>query len=336
MFIDLESAFKNFEYYCHLYNEYEHVSSSREQLKSKIIISNDVYELEYYLNSPVNDRVFLLVPSLINSADIFLIGGVNSFVGYLSKLGRVYLINWREPREPSIDFNLNNYASEATNIAQLLHDEWGEKIDLVGYCLGGNLAIASAALLGERVKSLLLFATPWDFSYLQALRSLLKTLQIERAIETVSTVPITYMQILFFLMNLEKSFNKFFHDFDISQNENLETYFAVEKWLYNGRDISKPSYSQLMIEFIEKNVTMENKWYIGDQCINPTELKIPVLSVLGLRDKIVAANAVRAIYSKLMNCKSIEIDSGHIGFFVGRHRDRLYKEIDNWLRGVNE
>ncbi|MCC2646960.1 MAG: rutD 1 [Rickettsiaceae bacterium] len=336
MLINLEEDFKNFENYCQSYNDYKEKILNKISLENKIIYSTPIYDLVSFNSTPETDRVFLIIPSIINNSNIFTIGGKESFIGYLSSYGKVYLVNWKEPYEQTYDLNLNDYVKETSQIVENLHKTLNKNIDLIGYCLGGNFALATSVLISNCIKSLMLFATPWDFNYLKNFRHAQKILHIERALENLPVVPITYMQILFLLMDTEKSFNKFFCSYFLDSCNDINTFFEVEQWLYTGNDIAKPAYNQLMTELIDRNITMSNDWYIDENCINPTELKIPVLSVLGLKDKIVAADAVRAIYSMLSNYKPIEIDSGHIGFFVGKHKEKLYKEIDQWLRGNNE
>jgi poly(3-hydroxyalkanoate) synthetase len=336
MLINLDEAFKNFENYCKSYNDYKEQLLNKISLENKIIYSTPIYDLISFNSTPETDRVFLIIPSIINNSDIFTIGGKESFIGYLRNYGKVYLINWKAPCEQNYYLTLNDYIKETSQIVDNLNKTLNKKIDLIGYCLGGNFALATSIIAEKNVKTLTLFATPWDFSYLNNFRHAQKILQLERAIEGLSVVPITYMQILFLLMDTEKSFNKFFSRSFLDSCDDIYTFFEVEQWLYTGNDIAKPAYKQLMTEFIDRNITMLNDWYIDENCINPTELKIPVLSVLGLKDKIVAADAVRAIYSSLSNYKPIEIDSGHIGFFVGKHKEKLFKEIDQWLRGNNE
>jgi polyhydroxyalkanoate synthase len=333
----LENALLNFHYYLNSYNNYKKNASIEVLSQGEIILTDDFCEVEFFTSYELRKRDFLIAPSIINNTVIFKLNNEINFINYLRNIGNVYLINWLNPTKLAQSHNLNDYALHVGKIAKLLNSISKEKIDIIGYCLGGNFALATAVLYPSIINSLILFATPWNFKYLQPFRSMQKSLQLEKAIENYINIPSIYMQILFFLMDTKQSFNKFFSNpQSLNQDKDLQTYFEIERWLYTGIDITKPAYNQLMLEFIEQNITYENKWCINNQCINPTEVHVPTLSILGLKDKIVAADAVRDIYSKISKHNNIEIDVGHIGFFVGSYKEKLFNEIGNWLRGIDE
>ncbi len=336
MIIDLEAELDKFQTYQNRYNLHKQQSAKTKFCISKTIDSGASYKLQYFKATGDEQRTFLIVPSIINGTSIFTIGDENSFIAFLTKYGDVYLIKWNEPTSLNFNYNLNNYAEDTIDIVAKLGIKLNKKIDLIGYCLGGNFAIASAVVSTQYINSLFLLATPWDFSYFQPFRNTQKLLKLEQAIENLASIPIIYMQILFMLMDMGTTFNKFFRYSNPKNGEQPEIFFEVEKWLYTGNDITKEAYNQLMIEFVEQNVTMKGQWVLRDRCINPEEITVPVFSVLGLKDKVVASASVRAIYSKLSNYKFLEMDTGHIGLFVGQQKVKLFQEIDYWIRGINE
>ena len=111
MLLDLEVALKNFQNYCESYNNYIENYSFKTPFKSKTIISNQSYNLECYKGLQESGQKFLIVPSLINNADIFLTGDKDSFIGNLIKHGDVYLINWKDTNEQTYNFKLNDSSS---------------------------------------------------------------------------------------------------------------------------------------------------------------------------------------------------------------------------------
>src|SRR5206468_7127665 len=101
----------------------------------------------------------LLVPSLINPPRILDLDGQVSLTAAIARMGRrALLLDWGKADERS-------ELSVAGHIEQLLLPllrAIGEPPALVGYCLGGTMAIAAANLTSvERVVTL---AAPWRFS----------------------------------------------------------------------------------------------------------------------------------------------------------------------------
>ena len=99
----------------------------------------------------------VLVPSLINPPDVIDLAPGNSLAEALVGKGlRVLSIDWGGT-EP--------HGLEAVVINRLvpLVASLNTPVSLVGYCLGGTLALAATAALGPRVRRLALLATPWHF-----------------------------------------------------------------------------------------------------------------------------------------------------------------------------
>ncbi|HZB69905.1 MAG TPA: alpha/beta hydrolase, partial [Sphingomicrobium sp.] len=101
----------------------------------------------------------LLVPSLINPPHILDLDAEVSLAAAIAGMGRrVLLLDWGEARERG-ELSVSGHIEEL--LLPLLR-ELGEPAALVGYCLGGTMAIAAANLAPvERVVTL---AAPWRFS----------------------------------------------------------------------------------------------------------------------------------------------------------------------------
>ena len=110
-------------------------------------------------------RPVLLVPSLINRAYILDLKDGNSLVRDMAARGwRPLLMDWGAPGEAESGFDLNDYImgylSEALDAAT---DLAGGPVPVIGYCMGGLLALALARHRGADISTLALLATPWDF-----------------------------------------------------------------------------------------------------------------------------------------------------------------------------
>jgi polyhydroxyalkanoate synthase len=78
---------------------------------------------------------------------------------------RVLLLDWGWPGEAERHFSLTDYIAgrlerALTSPAMMA---LGPAV-LVGYCMGGLLALAEALRRPDRVRALALLATPWDFA----------------------------------------------------------------------------------------------------------------------------------------------------------------------------
>ena len=108
----------------------------------------------------------LLVPSLINRHYVLDLMPGKSFVEYLVGMGHdVFVIDWGTPgdedRHLTFDDIVDGYLGRAVRVAARLGG--AARVHVLGYCLGGTLAIIHAAARPERIASLCVLAAPVKF-----------------------------------------------------------------------------------------------------------------------------------------------------------------------------
>lgn len=122
----------------------------------EVVMRNHMVELIQY--APTTPRVhaqpILIVPSCIMKYYILDLSPHNSMVRWLVSQGHtVYILSWRNPDENDALLLMDDYVQEGV-LAGLQHvaDATGERVHLMGYCLGGTFAaMATAVLERERV-----------------------------------------------------------------------------------------------------------------------------------------------------------------------------------------
>ncbi|MDX1575883.1 MAG: alpha/beta fold hydrolase, partial [Kiloniellales bacterium] len=112
----------------------------------------------------------LVVPSLINRAYILDLNARTSLLRWLADRGvRPFLMDWGRPGVEERGLTLSDYvAGRLDRALDHVLEQTGRKPHLLGYCMGGLLALALAARRGQDLRALALLATPWDFHAEQA------------------------------------------------------------------------------------------------------------------------------------------------------------------------
>ncbi len=138
----------------------------------KVVLRNDLIELIQY--APATEKVqrtpLLIVPPWINKFYILDLRPTNSFVKWAVEQGHtVFIVSWVNPDGRLAEKTFDDYLREGPLAAlDAIEQATGEKqANIIGYCLGGTLVVATLAWLAAtgdtRIKSATFFASLVDF-----------------------------------------------------------------------------------------------------------------------------------------------------------------------------
>ena len=265
----------------------------------------------------------LFLPSLINPPNV-LDMGERSLLRWLARQGRrVLLLDWGWP---DADRQALSVAGHVEAIALPLMQGLGEPVDLVGYCLGGTMALA-AAQLGP-VRSIATLAAPWHFNgFPGEARDRLAQLWAgaQPAVKGLGVLPMEVLQSAFWSLDPARTVAKF-ADFATLDGEAARTFVMLEDWANDGPPIAGAAARELFDDLFRDNLTGQGGWRVGGEIVDPATLSIPLLNIVSTTDRIVPdASAPRA-------GERLDLALGHVGMVVGsKGREALWEPLAAWL-----
>ena len=274
-------------------------------------------------------RPVLFVPSLINGSEILDLTSENSMMRGLADRGLdPVLLDWGSPgideRDVDIGGHVERYILPALDMV-------GRDAVLAGYCLGGTMSIAAAAL--QPPKALILVAAPWDFRGFSS-QTRNNLLELWRAVEpgadALGALPAEILQQIFWRIDPARTIAKFeqFASKDPASPE-AHNYVAVEDWANDGPPIALAAGRELMEDMMAANITGAGQWRVAGRRIDSAALDIPLLNILSTTDRITPAATAWA------GGERIALDEGHVGMVVGRKASRsLWAHLVSWVQAL--
>jgi polyhydroxyalkanoate synthase len=265
----------------------------------------------------------LFIPSLINPPNV-LDMGERSLLRWLATQGhRVLLLDWGWPGP---DRHALSVAGHVEEIALPLIREVGEPVDLVGYCLGGTMALAAAQL--APVRRVATLAAPWYFNgFPEASRTQLGALWAgaEPTVEALGVLPMEVLQSAFWSLDPARTVAKF-EDFARLDGEAARTFVRLEDWANDGPPVAGGAAREMFEGLFRDDLPGTGRWRVGGELIDPELLAIPLLNIVSTTDRIVPrATAPRA-------GGQLDLALGHVGMVVGaRGKAALWEPLAAWL-----
>ncbi|WP_245185471.1 alpha/beta fold hydrolase [Falsiroseomonas frigidaquae] len=281
----------------------------------------------------------LFVPSLVNRAQVLDLMPGRSLLRFLAGQGvRPLLLDWGWPGEAERRFSLTDYI--AGRLERALAALPGPVV-LVGYCMGGLLALAAALRRPDRVSALGLLATPWDFhadaaeaTRARAAAALLPGL--EPMLNATGTLPVDAIQTLFAGLDpfgIPQKFRAFARLDPAS--ERAAQFVALEDWLNDGVPLAAPVAREALGGWYGANTPHRLAWRVAGAAVDPAALAMPAFVAVPARDRIVPPASAQALAARLPRAAIHPAAAGHIGMAAGSNAEAaLWRPMLAWLRGL--
>lgn len=297
----------------------------------------------YVRSTPPTRRtpVFFSMP-LINRTYVVDLSPGNSFIEYLLAQGfDVFLYDWGVwgPEDSNVGLSdlLARYLPRAVRAAAAVA---GREVSLLGYCIGGTLAAAFAALYPKApVRNLVLFTAPIDFSEAGSFGLWVAegNFPLEKVREVLPTVPGELIDVGSKMLNpLPNTIGSFVRLYERLGDENFDAagWQAMYRWVNEGTPFPARAYYEWISQFYRQNLLAKGRFEVDGRPVRLSEIRIPLLNVAASADTIAPRPTTKAIMDLVGSADKEELllQGGHVGIVVGRGaRNNLWPKVVDWF-----
>jgi poly(3-hydroxyalkanoate) synthetase len=273
----------------------------------------------------------LFVPSLVNRGYVLDLLPGRSLLEFAVAQGvRPFLVDWGEMAAER-DFDLTGFVAERLEpaLAHVAALAAAPEVPVVGYCMGGNLALALALQQPQRVRRLSLLATPWDFhaerpSQAKALADTMAPL-LPR-FRAAGALPVDVLQTLFVALDPLLGVRKLRRFARLAPGSAEERDFvALEDWLNDGAPLPIRVAEECIAGWYGENTPGRGVWRIAGAPIRPERYDGAAQIIVPDADRIVPPAGALALAAAMPGAELRRAASGHIGMMTGRKA-----ETDTW------
>jgi len=280
---------------------------------------------------PSHSTPILLVPPLAAPAWCFDLRRGCSLAEHL--LGRgypTYVVDYGPISFSDRDLGLEHWVDDVipNAIDAVIADSGRREIQLVGWCLGGIMALLATAAHDLPVRSVAMVASPFDFARVRMAAPIRRLSQLTGGALTTTLyrmlggAPATLVSLGFRATALDRFVTKpvvlaqHMHDREwLAHSQAVDEYMA-SMLAYPGR-----TFGQLYHQFFRVNELAGGTLELGDHNIELAHVDVPVLAVGGTSDVLAPIDAVEHVGSLLPNSPDVRLETapgGHLGVLTGR------------------
>ena len=287
----------------------------------------------------------LFVYSLINRYYIldFLPG--RSLIEFMCDQGYdVYAIDWGTPGALEEQMNWDEFLGGLMRSAVqwTLKISGAESLTMYGYCMGGTMALAYAALYPKGLRNFVAQATPVDFHEggIFTTWTSPQYFDVDAMVDAHGNVPIDLMEAGFSMMAPVQRLTKWLEVFRrIDDPEFVTTFLAMETWAADNVPFPGEVYRQYIKDCYQENNFYEGRMVVGGRKVDLAQIRCPLLTLIAENDTIAPPASSTALDAKVGSTDktTLRFPVGHIGLSTSsKGPKQIWPKVAGWIAAHSE
>ncbi len=311
---------------------------------SEVLFQRDKLRVLHYFaeGDKQYETPVLFVFALINRPYILDLRPGKSVVEHFVKAGMdTFQMDWGVPNASDKHLGMRDYIlgymDEAVD--KVREHTGSDKVNLLGYCMGGSMTAMYTALFPDKIKNLIMLSAPVDWGSKEHLLAKWidpKYFDVDKLVDTYGNMPADMLQSSFQLLKPVSNFvEKHINFYENMEDEKfLEDFFAMEAWLNDNIPVAGEMFREFVKFCMQENRLIEGKLRIAGKAVDLKNILCPLLNLTAQRDHLVPCELSLPLNDAVgsTDTESVCFPAGHIGMAVGSRAQReLWPKAVEWL-----
>lgn len=317
------------------------------QTPSELLHETRTYRLLHYqqmVNKTVKTPI-LVVYALINKSYVLDLQPDKSWIKSLLSQGfDVYLVDWKAPTSAdkyvSFDDYVNCYIDDCVDT--VLKKSKTDKLTLHGYCMGASMSAMYTTLHQEKIRNLAVIAPVVDTEKdTTVIGSLSKNMDVEKMLQVAGNLPAEQLYACYSALKpFKQGVNKYFNLVQNIDNEQfVGNFLRIEKWLYDTPPIAGETFRQWVADIYQKNMFAKNELKLGEDVIDLTRIKVPILNIVADEDHLVSPQCSAPLNDMVSSAdrRLMRFHTGHVGLIASLYsQNNVLPKVGQWLKARSQ
>jgi polyhydroxyalkanoate synthase len=314
---------------------------------NEIVHESRLYRLLHYrpMVSKTAKTPILFVYALINRSYILDLQPDKSWIRNLLSQGLdIYLIDWKTPAQVdkyvSFDDYVNNYIDDCVEFVRRKTSV--NRITLHGYCMGATMSVIYSTLHEDKIRNLATIAPVIDSDQdTTVLGNFSKHIEVDRMFNSIGNLPAEQLYALYSTLKpFKQGVNKYFNLVENIDNEEfVQNFLRIEKWLYDTPPIAGETFRQWIIDIYQKNLLVANEMKIGNEIIDLSKIKIPLLNIVAEEDHLVSPQCSAPLNDTVSSHdkRLMRFHTGHVGLIASSYsQNNVLPKVGQWIKARSQ
>ena len=301
--------------------------------------------LRLYHYRPQSAEVYrvpvLLVMATTNKSFVFDLAPGQSMIEFLLQRGfDVYTLDWAPPTQGERHLGLEAYTQDfIPSCVKAIQGRSGEaELSIIGYCMGGVLALIYAATHANGpLKNLACITTPVDWHQLGLMNvwNDPSYFDVDHLVDTLGVLPVEAVTQMFEMQRpAQKTAGELRLWSQLEDPDFVRSFRAFERWGEETLPLAGEYVRETTRELSWGNKLYTGELQVGGKAAKLANIRVPLLSIVAQHDHLAPRKATEPLLRLISSDDKQEIllKGGHVSLIAGLNaKRRMWPQLERWL-----